>query len=171
MHNFVGPIGLDHFTGALASTVCPEIWAFIATLMESDVEFIAIDNPHANKLTIHILNHHGSSPGSAGEAAEVCHFRKSIDETPNRKPPSSRRRVPLMDDYESLSHSKWECKYHVVFIPKCRRKTLYAELRSGKLAKETAWAGHGRRPYCHLSGRTTMALGRLSPVLRGGFQW
>ena len=27
-----------------------------------------------------------------------------------------------MDDYESLSHSKWECKYHVVFIPKCRRK-------------------------------------------------
>ena len=34
-----------------------------------------------------------------------------------------------MDDYESLSHSKWECKYHVVFIPKCRRKTLYNELR------------------------------------------
>jgi putative transposase len=34
-----------------------------------------------------------------------------------------------MDDYESLSHTKWECKYHVVFIPKCRRKTLYAELR------------------------------------------
>ncbi len=29
-----------------------------------------------------------------------------------------------MDDYESLSHSKWECKCHVVFIPKCRRKTL-----------------------------------------------
>ena len=30
-----------------------------------------------------------------------------------------------MDEYESLSHSKWECKYHVIFIPKCRRKTLY----------------------------------------------
>jgi putative transposase len=30
-----------------------------------------------------------------------------------------------MDEYESLSHSKWECKYHVVFIPKCRRKVLY----------------------------------------------
>jgi hypothetical protein len=30
-----------------------------------------------------------------------------------------------MDDYECLSHSKWECKYHVVFIPKYRRKTLY----------------------------------------------
>ena len=34
-----------------------------------------------------------------------------------------------MDDYESLSHSKWECQYHVGFIPKCRRKTLYLELR------------------------------------------
>jgi len=29
-----------------------------------------------------------------------------------------------MDEYESLSHTKWECKYHVVFILKCRRKTL-----------------------------------------------
>ncbi len=34
-----------------------------------------------------------------------------------------------MDEPESLSHSKWECKYHVVFTPKCRRKTLYAQLR------------------------------------------
>ncbi len=34
-----------------------------------------------------------------------------------------------MDEMESLSHTRWECKYHVVFIPKCRRKTLYGELR------------------------------------------
>jgi putative transposase len=34
-----------------------------------------------------------------------------------------------MDRLESLSHSKWECKYHVVFIPKRRRKTLYGALR------------------------------------------
>lgn len=34
-----------------------------------------------------------------------------------------------MDEFESLNHSKWECKYHVVFIPKCRRRTLYEELR------------------------------------------
>src|ERR1700730_2335342 len=54
--------------------------------------------------------------------------RRAIDETPNREQPSTRRGVPSMDDYESLSHSKWECKYHVVFIPKCRRKTLYLEL-------------------------------------------
>jgi putative transposase len=31
-----------------------------------------------------------------------------------------------MDEYQSLSHTQWECLYHVVFIPKCRRKTLYA---------------------------------------------
>ena len=45
-----------------------------------------------------------------------------------------------MDDYESLSHSKWECKYHVVFIPNYRRKTLYAELRRhlGELFRKLA---------------------------------
>ena len=34
-----------------------------------------------------------------------------------------------MDEYESLNHTKWDCKYHIVFIPKCRRKTLYVQLR------------------------------------------
>jgi putative transposase len=34
-----------------------------------------------------------------------------------------------MDAHQSLNHTKWDCKYHVVFIPKCRRKTLYVELR------------------------------------------
>ena len=34
-----------------------------------------------------------------------------------------------MDDYQSLNHSQWECKYHVIFIPKCRRKTLFGEVR------------------------------------------
>ena len=34
-----------------------------------------------------------------------------------------------MEEKGSLNHTKWECKYHVVFIPKCRRKTLYKELR------------------------------------------
>ena len=32
--------------------------------------------------------------------------------------------------YESLSHSKWDCKYHVVFVPKCRRKVLYGKIRA-----------------------------------------
>ena len=34
-----------------------------------------------------------------------------------------------MDEARSLSHTKWECKYHVVFIPKIRRKVLYEQLR------------------------------------------
>jgi len=34
-----------------------------------------------------------------------------------------------MDKYESLSHTAWDCKYHVVFIPKCRRRRLYRQLR------------------------------------------
>src|SRR5574337_1123000 len=34
-----------------------------------------------------------------------------------------------MDEFESLNHTQWECLYHVVFIPKCRRRTLYVELR------------------------------------------
>lgn len=34
-----------------------------------------------------------------------------------------------MNDQQSLSHTRWECKYHVVFIPKYRKKVLYKELR------------------------------------------
>lgn len=37
-----------------------------------------------------------------------------------------------MDEFESLIHSEWWCNYHVVFISKCRRRTLYAELRYGQ---------------------------------------
>jgi putative transposase len=45
-----------------------------------------------------------------------------------------------MKDTGSLSHSRWECKYHVVFIPKYRRKALYKELRQylGKIFHELA---------------------------------
>ncbi len=33
-----------------------------------------------------------------------------------------------MNEYQTLAHTTWECKYHVVFIPKYRRKALYREL-------------------------------------------
>jgi putative transposase len=36
-----------------------------------------------------------------------------------------------MDDYASLSHTRWECKYHVVFIPKYRRKVCYSQIYKG----------------------------------------
>jgi len=35
----------------------------------------------------------------------------------------------MQQSYETLKHTTWECKYHVVFIPKCRRKALFAQLR------------------------------------------
>ena len=34
-----------------------------------------------------------------------------------------------MEHYESLHHTKWECKYHLVWIPKSRKKVLYGQLR------------------------------------------
>ncbi|MEW7985354.1 MAG: IS200/IS605 family transposase [Candidatus Thiodiazotropha sp.] len=34
-----------------------------------------------------------------------------------------------MRQVESLSHTRWECKYHIVFIPKYRRKSLYGQIR------------------------------------------
>ena len=34
-----------------------------------------------------------------------------------------------MTRVESLSHTRWDCKYHLVWIPKCRRKVLYAQFR------------------------------------------
>ena len=35
----------------------------------------------------------------------------------------------MSDLYQSLSHTKWDCKYHVVFVPKRRRKVLYGKIR------------------------------------------
>ena len=64
-----------------------------------------------------------------------------------------------MDEPESLNHTKWECKYHVVFIPKCRRKTLYQELRRylGEVFRRLAAQkesqieeGHRRPDHVHM---------------------
>ena len=35
-----------------------------------------------------------------------------------------------MDDDLSLSHTRWNCKYHIVFIPKYRRKEIYGKIRT-----------------------------------------
>jgi len=45
-----------------------------------------------------------------------------------------------MNDISSLNHSRWECKYHIVWIPKYRRKVLYGQLRKylGQIFKELA---------------------------------
>ena len=55
-------------------------------------------------------------------------------------------------DEASLSHTKWDCKYHVVFIPKMRRKTLYGELRKhlGGVFRELARQRESRIEEGHL---------------------
>ena len=35
----------------------------------------------------------------------------------------------MNEAYQSLSHSRWDCKYHVVFVPKRRRKSLFGNIR------------------------------------------
>jgi len=46
----------------------------------------------------------------------------------------------MINDYQRLSHSVWECKYHVVFIPKYRRKALFGVIRKdlGIILKDLA---------------------------------
>ena len=62
-------------------------------------------------------------------------------------------------DLQSLSHTRWECKYHIVWIPKCRKKALYMGLRKylGKvfrdltLRKESQIVeGHLRLDHVHV---------------------
>ena len=57
-----------------------------------------------------------------------------------------------MDDTESVAHTKWECKYHVVWIPKYRRQALYAELRKylGPVLRELAQQRECRVEEGHL---------------------
>ena len=45
-----------------------------------------------------------------------------------------------MRDYKSLSHTRWDCKYHVVFIPKKRKKAIFGAIRKhlGKILHELA---------------------------------
>ena len=57
-----------------------------------------------------------------------------------------------MNDSHSLSHTKWECKYHVVFIPKYRRKVVYGHLRQylGEVFRELARQKESRIEEGHL---------------------
>lgn len=45
-----------------------------------------------------------------------------------------------MYDEQSLSHTKWDCKYHVIWIPKYRKKSIFADLRQylGEIFRELA---------------------------------
>lgn len=57
-----------------------------------------------------------------------------------------------MDTLASLNHSVWDCKYHVVFTPKCRRRTLYGELHRhlGDVFRQLALQKESRLEEGHL---------------------
>ena len=59
-----------------------------------------------------------------------------------------------MNDTESLSHSVWDCKYHIVWIPKCRRKMLYGRIRKelGRVFHELARQRESKIHKGHLHG-------------------
>ena len=53
---------------------------------------------------------------------------------------------------ENLKHTRWECKYHVVFIPKYRRKVMYGSIRQdlGSIIRELAQQKESRVEEGHL---------------------
>mgnify|MGYP003590464833 FL=1 len=57
-----------------------------------------------------------------------------------------------MNNVQCLSHTKWDCKFHVVWIPKCRRKLLYGQLRKnmGEIFHELARQKESRVLEGHL---------------------
>ena len=61
----------------------------------------------------------------------------------------------MSNTYNSLSHSKWDCKYHLVFIPKYRKKVLYGNIRKelGKIFHELA-----RQKECNMAHTEYMVL-------------
>ena len=74
-----------------------------------------------------------------------------------------------MNDYQSLSHTRWECKYHVVFIPKYRRKVLYGQLRRylGEVFRELARQKERVIEEGHLQSAHVHSLLRIPPKYAG----
>jgi putative transposase len=60
----------------------------------------------------------------------------------------------MAETTDSLSHTRWDCKYHIVFIPKCRREALYRELRKylGEMFRHLAQQKECRIEEGHLLG-------------------
>ncbi len=64
-----------------------------------------------------------------------------------------------MRDYQSLAHVRWECKFHIVWVPKYRRKKLYGKLRRrfGEITRDLCRQkgvelieGHAKSDHVHL---------------------
>ena len=78
-----------------------------------------------------------------------------------------------MNEYQTLSHTKWECKYHVVFIPKGRRKVLYGQLRQhlGEVFQELARQKESRIEEGHLQADHVHMLLSIPPKYAGWRRW
>ena len=59
-----------------------------------------------------------------------------------------------MKEYQSLSHTRWDCKYHVVFIPKRRKKRIFGVLRGhlGEMFRDLAGHKESKIVEGHLMG-------------------
>lgn len=70
-----------------------------------------------------------------------------------------------MSECESLGHSKWDCKYHVVFVPKRRRKELYGKMREflGPVFHELAGQKGRKILEGHMVGDHVHMLIRIPP--------
>ena len=64
-----------------------------------------------------------------------------------------------MKEWQSLAHVRWECKYHIVFVPKYRKKVLYGRTRQqmGQILRQLCrqkgieiMEGHAMPDHIHL---------------------
>ena len=77
---------------------------------------------------VQVLVNVGDPPALPGRPSVFDVSGSNVRNSP-REPLKHHAGESSMNNYRSLNHTKWECQYHVVFIPKYRRKTLYGGLR------------------------------------------
>ena len=74
-----------------------------------------------------------------------------------------------MKEYQSPSHTRWDCKYHVVFIPKRRKKRIFGVLRQhlGEVFHELASHKESKNSRRAPDGRSRSYLNQCSSEIRG----
>ena len=115
-----------------SSIGCRAIWPFIAALMESGVESVAVDNPHMNKLTIHIL------------AAVAEHEREMLSERTKAALAAAKRRGQRLGSKRGTATGKANARRTCVLLAAgcgrmCRWGQFYT-LSSQAPARETRQA-------------------------------
>ncbi len=75
-----------------------------------------------------------------------------------------------MQVYETLKHTTWECKYHIVFIPKYRKKVLYGQVRRelGPVLRELVQQKDGEVVEGHVMVDHVHMLMSIPPKYSGG---